>query len=234
MAGIANGASGSYADPDADSSAPASSIEDPVIEGVETVVVGAGQAGLAMSYHLSDRGREHVVLERGRIGEAWLSERWDSLAFQFPNWTLQLPSYAYEGPDPEGFSPRTDIARFLDDYASSIQAPVRCGARVISVRRDGRRRRFLVETEASTIEATNVVVATGSFHQTRNSGLLCGLTRRRFPTPLDAIPQPRRSRRVAVGPGRVAAPGRSARRPAPWLHRAELVALCGRRDHAGC
>jgi hypothetical protein len=80
-------------------------------ERIETVIIGGGQAGLAMSYHLSELGREHIILERGRIAERWRTERWDSLASQFPNWMLRLPGYAYAGDDPDGF-----------------MAPRRCGA----------------------------------------------------------------------------------------------------------
>ena len=75
-------------------------------EHVETVIVGGGQAGLAMSYHLSQLGREHIILERGRVAEWWRSERWDSLTFQFPNWNIALPGYAYDGDEPDGFMPR--------------------------------------------------------------------------------------------------------------------------------
>jgi putative flavoprotein involved in K+ transport len=75
-------------------------------ERVETVIIGGGQAGLAMSYHLSQLGCEHIVLERQRIAERWRSERWDSLTFQFPNWAMQLPGFTYRGADPDGFAPR--------------------------------------------------------------------------------------------------------------------------------
>src|SRR5262249_31746371 len=111
-------------------------------EYVDTVIVGAGQAGLAMSSQLGQQAREHVVLERGRIGEAWLSERWDSLVFQFANWTLQLPGYGYGRPDPDGFAARTEVARFLEDYAKRIRAPVRSGVRALSLPRDSERDRF--------------------------------------------------------------------------------------------
>jgi putative flavoprotein involved in K+ transport len=83
-----------------------------VIEGIDTVVVGGGQAGLAMSYHLQRLGREHVVLERGRVAQSWRSERWDSLMFQFPNWSIQLPGYNYETDDPDGYVPKNEIVHF--------------------------------------------------------------------------------------------------------------------------
>ena len=100
------------------------------MERVETVIIGAGQAGLSMSYHLGRLGLEHLVLERGRIAERWRSERWDSLTFQFPNWMLRLPGYAYEGDEPEGFMQRDRVVHFIEAYAKRISPPIRCGVRV--------------------------------------------------------------------------------------------------------
>jgi putative flavoprotein involved in K+ transport len=91
----------------------------------DTVVVGGGQAGLAMSAVLQQHGVEHVVLERQRVGERWRSERWDSLRFQFPNWSLELPGYRYAGPDPEGFASCREVLQVIEDYARSSGAPVR-------------------------------------------------------------------------------------------------------------
>ena len=73
-----------------------------MVERLDVVIIGAGQAGLAMSWQLRERGMEHVVLERGRVGQRWRTERWDSLAFQFPNWSLSLPGLAYDGPGRTG------------------------------------------------------------------------------------------------------------------------------------
>jgi putative flavoprotein involved in K+ transport len=133
-----------------------------VPEPVETVIVGGGQAGLSMSYHLGQLGREHVVLERGRIAERWRSERWDSLAFQFPNWMMRLPGYAYEGNEPEGFMHRNGVVRFIDEYARRIAPPIRCGIRVTKLA-SSKTGRLHVETDHSTLEAINVVVATGPY-----------------------------------------------------------------------
>src|SRR3954466_1566378 len=99
----------------------------------DTIIVGGGQAGLAMSHHLKKQGREHVNLERGRIGERWLSERWDALHFQFPNWMVQLPGMTMTGRDPDAFSHRDDIAKFIQDYARAMEAPVRTGIEVLSI-----------------------------------------------------------------------------------------------------
>ena len=131
-------------------------------ERVETVVVGGGQAGLAMSYHLSRVGREHMVLERGRIAERWRSERWDSLTFQSPSWIMRLPGYRYEGATPDAFMPRNGVVRFIEDYARLISPPIRCGIRVTSLER-AESGRLLVGTEVFTVQADNVVVATGPF-----------------------------------------------------------------------
>src|SRR6266851_2156316 len=100
----------------------------------ETVIVGGGHAGLAMSHQLSRRGRAHVVLERGRVAERWRSERWDSLHFQFPNWSLALPGQPYDGPQPDGFSTRDEVVAFIERYCAAAAAPVRTGVRVDAIR----------------------------------------------------------------------------------------------------
>ena len=131
-------------------------------EHVETVIIGGGQAGLAMSYHLGRLGREHVVLERGRIAERWRSERWDSLAFQFPSCMMRLPGYAYESDAPEGFMHRDGVVAFIEQYARRIAPPVRCGIRVTGLD-SSQTGRLLVQTDSFTLEAANVVLATGPY-----------------------------------------------------------------------
>ena len=135
------------------------------IEHVETVIIGSGHAGLTMSYYLSQLGREHVILERGRVGERWCSERWDSFHFQFPNWTIEAPGYKYQCDNPEDFAPGREIVRFIQDYATYIKAPTRCGVEVTSLERVADSGRYLVTTNSGTIEASNVVIATGPYQR---------------------------------------------------------------------
>lgn len=144
-------------------------------ECVETVVIGGGQAGLAMSHCLGQRGREHVVLERGRVAERWRTQRWDSLMFQFPNWSIELPGRAYDGSDPDGFSHRSEVLAFIEGYASSIKAPLRTGVEVTSLRPARQPGRYLVSTHAGVIEAQNVVVATGPYQRPRIPSVAAGV-----------------------------------------------------------
>ena len=122
---------------------------------VETVIIGAGQAGLALSRRLAAAGREHVVLERGRVGERWRTERWDSLHLLTPNWLNELP-LGPALPDPDGFLDRRGVICYLEAYAGG--APVREHTTVRRVERVGRG--FRVETDRGTWLAPNVVVAT--------------------------------------------------------------------------
>jgi putative flavoprotein involved in K+ transport len=131
------------------------------IERVETLIIGGGQAGLTMSHRLKQRGLEHLVLERQRIAERWRSERWDGLRFQFPNWSVRLPDFPYPHSDPDGFATSREIVDFISAYADFIAAPIRCGVSVNALRcRDGGCG-FIAETPDGSIEADNVVVATG-------------------------------------------------------------------------
>src|SRR5436309_411809 len=132
-------------------------------EHVETIVIGAGQAGLSTSYFLSERGRKHVVLERGRVGETWRSQRWDGFFLNTPKWAQQLPGFPYRGPDPDGFAPLAEVISYLADYATAIDAPVREGVEVTRIRR--RDETFLVETRDEALRADNVVVAAGAYQR---------------------------------------------------------------------
>jgi len=133
------------------------------MENVDVVVVGAGQAGLSISHELSHAGIEHVVLERGRVGETW-RRRWDSFCLVIPNWTVRLPGGPYRGGDPDGFMPKDAIVAHLVDYARSFGAPVRGGVNVSTLdpAEDGG---FLLGTSSGEIRARQVALASGGYQK---------------------------------------------------------------------
>ncbi|MER5430198.1 MSMEG_0569 family flavin-dependent oxidoreductase [Streptomyces sp. NPDC002588] len=126
-------------------------------------VVGGGQAGLSVSYCLRERGIEHVVVERNRVGHEWRERRWDSFCLVTPNWQCKLPGYPYPGDDPDGFMVRDEIIRYLEDYVAFFQPPLAEGVSV-----DGLRRSpsgvFELSTSEGDFTADQVVVATGPYH----------------------------------------------------------------------
>lgn len=134
------------------------------VEEVEVLVVGAGQAGVAMSEHLSALGIPHLVLERARIAERWRTGRWDSLVANGPAWHDRFPGLAFAG-DPDAFPPKEAVADYFVAYADKIAAPIRCGVAVKAVHRTEGRPGFRVETSAGEIRARYVVAATGPFQK---------------------------------------------------------------------
>jgi len=130
----------------------------------DTVVIGAGQAGLAMSYCLTERGVDHVVLERNRIAHAWRTQRWDSFCLVTPNWQCTLPGFPYAGDDPEGFMLRDEIVAYIDAYARSFDAPVREGVEAKRLAYAPDRREFTLTTADGVLTAQRVVVAAGGYH----------------------------------------------------------------------
>jgi len=126
----------------------------------DAVVVGAGHAGLSISRALSNRGIDHIVLERGRVAETWRG-RWDSFCLVTPNWLIALTDSGYDGDDPDGFMPRDDIVSFLERYAAT--APVREGVDVNATRRlDGG---FAIDTSDGELRTKTVIAATGAFQR---------------------------------------------------------------------
>lgn len=132
-------------------------------EKTDVVVIGAGQAGVAMSEHLGAAGVPHVVLERYRIAERWRSERWDSLVANGPAWHDRFPGMEFPHVAPDAFASKEDVANYFVAYAEKIEAPIRCGVNVTSVRKRLGREGFRVETSEGTIDAHFVVAATGPF-----------------------------------------------------------------------
>ena len=132
-------------------------------ETLDTVVLGAGQAGLATSYHLSRRGIEHVVLERGEVANSWRTERWDGFHLNTPKFSQQLPGLEYDGPEPDAFSSLAETLSYFDEYAKLIAAPIRTGVAVSALRQVGERFRLSIGDDA--IDAARVVVATGAYQK---------------------------------------------------------------------
>ena len=133
------------------------------MESVAVAIVGGGQAGLATSRELTKAGLEHVVLERGRVGETWRN-RWDSFCLVTPNWSVQLPDGHYAGLEPDGFMPRDEFVAYLERYAAESGAPIREHVAVNSLESlvgDG----FVLRTSAGDIHAKAVVLATGAYQR---------------------------------------------------------------------
>ena len=136
---------------------------------IDTVIVGGGQAGLAISYYLSQEGREHVVLERASaVANAWRNQRWDSFTLVTPNFQVRMPGAEYNGNDPYGFISLAQVVKSFDDYVERFLLPVYCGVEVFSVEKIGDM--YVVRTSAGNYEAENVVIATGLYQSPKIPG----------------------------------------------------------------
>ena len=127
------------------------------------VIIGGGQAGLAMSYHLKQSGIDHVILEKNQIAHSWKTKRWDAFCLVTPNWQCQLPGYPYQGSDPKGFMLRDEIVAYIENYARFIAAPVMEGVAVTRLKQ-GTDGGFALETSAGEMTAGSVVLAVSGYH----------------------------------------------------------------------
>jgi putative flavoprotein involved in K+ transport len=127
------------------------------------VIIGGGQAGLAMSYHLKQSGIDHVILEKHQIAHSWKTKRWDTFCLVTPNWQCRLPGYFYQGSDPKGFMLRDEIVAYIENYARHIAAPVKEGVAVTRLKRDAAGG-FALETSAGEMTADSVVLAVSGYH----------------------------------------------------------------------
>lgn len=134
-------------------------------EKIDTLVIGAGQAGVAMSEHLTTHNVPHLVLERDRIAERWRTGRWDSLVANGPAWHDRFPNMHFDGIDPDAFPGKDAVADYFVAYAEKIKAPVRCGVDVTLVEKITNGSGFQITTSAGTIMANRVIAATGPFQQ---------------------------------------------------------------------
>ena len=140
------------------------------MRGPEVIIIGAGQAGLCTSYCLSDHEIDHVVLERGVLGDSWSKRRWDSFTLVTPNWTIRLPGAEYRGPDPDGFMRRDDFVAYLGEWAGRFGCPTRTGVAATGLDQ-GTNGRLRVDTMDGPLEAPVVVVATGTMQTPRRPAL---------------------------------------------------------------
>lgn len=148
-------------------------------ESTEVVVIGGGQAGIAISEHLSERGVAHVVLERDRVAEAWRSRRWDSLVANGPAWHDRFPTQEFADTDPDGFATKGQVAEYFQTLVEAKGLPVRTGVSATSVTENAGSRGFRVTTDAGAIDADYVVAATGPFQTPRIPAIIpaeAGLT----------------------------------------------------------
>ncbi len=129
------------------------------------VIIGGGQAGLAMSWHLTQKNIHHIVLERYQLAWAWRHQRWENFCLVTPNWQCKLPGFPYDGAQPHGFMLRDDIVDYIARYAQSFGAPIREGVNVERITRQGEE--FLLRTSAGEFYAGQVVVAVGNYHRPR-------------------------------------------------------------------
>jgi putative flavoprotein involved in K+ transport len=132
-------------------------------ESVDVAIIGAGQAGLATSWHLKQAGIDHVVLEAGRVAETWRSRRWDSFCLVTPNWTVQLPGAKYAGSDPDGFMPLAELVDYFQSWADSFEGPVEENSPVTSLESDGGG--FALSLPSGQLNARRVVIASGAYQR---------------------------------------------------------------------
>ena len=135
------------------------------VERIDTLIVGAGQAGIALSEHLGKQGIPYLVLEKSRIAEAWRTSRWDALMTNGPVWHDRFPNLEFKGNAPDEFVGKERVVAYIEEYAEMVNATVRSGVEVLSARPFIERAGFHVETTQGVIEARRIVSATGAFQQ---------------------------------------------------------------------
>jgi putative flavoprotein involved in K+ transport len=192
-------------------------------ETADLVVIGAGQAGLSLSHELAHAGIDHLVLERGRVGQTWRG-RWESFCLVIPNWTVQLPGWPYRGGDPDAFMPRDAIVAHLVDYARGFRAPVREGVNVAAVE-PGDDGGFLLRTSSGDICARQVVLASGGYQKPHRP-----LAAAQLPASLHVIDAEAYTTPGALPPGPVLVVGSGQ----TGCQLAEELVESGRETHLAC
>jgi len=138
-----------------------------IMKHYSVAIVGGGQAGLSMSYCLKERGCDHIVFEKNKIGYSWRSKRWDSFCLVTPNWQCKLPGYQYSGDDPHGFMQKDEIVNYIEDYAASFVPPLKENVAVLRVRKSDTESGFELTTSIGDYTADQLVIAAGSYHLPR-------------------------------------------------------------------
>lgn len=128
------------------------------------IIIGGGQAGLSMSYHLKERGIDHLIFEKNQVGYAWREKRWDNFCLVTPNWQCQLPGYPYAADDPQGFMKKEEIVQYIENYAAQFNPPLKEGVTVEKLRKSETANTFDVATSIGDYTADQVVVAIGGYH----------------------------------------------------------------------
>jgi putative flavoprotein involved in K+ transport len=196
-----------------------------VTDATDVVVIGAGQAGLAASHELATKGVDHVVLERGRVGQTW-RDRWDSFCLVTPNWSLQLPGHHYDGDDPHGFMRRDEIVAYLERYAFAFDAPVKEGVEVTRLSRRSNTG-FTLETSAGELTAKIVVLSTGAYQRPHRPPSATTLPADLFQLDVSDYRNPSE---LPAGPVLIVGSGQSGCQIAEELHRSgrDVFLSCGR------
>jgi putative flavoprotein involved in K+ transport len=205
---------------------------------LDAAVIGAGWAGLGVSYALAKADLSHRVLERGRIGETWLTQRWDSFHLNTPKFRTVMPGDRYEGSDHEGFYTRDEFVALLEDYARRRRLPVATNTPVTALTHDGKAGVYRLITPAGELTARAVVIASGSLNRARRPEVaqalppgLLQIDTSGYRSP-DALPAGRFWWSEVLNPGpdcRRPCNGRTGRLPVHWTDRAKAAALPGPR-----
>ena len=170
-----------------------------MVEKIESVIIGGGQAGLSLSYYLTQAGREHIILEKSpQVADAWRNRRWDSFTLITPNWSFKLPGAEYDGSEPDGFMPKSEIVRRFEQYEHENHLPVSCSTEVTRVDPMVDHYRYRVFTNNRNYESKNVVIASGMFQKGKIPAYASQIPQHIMQIPSDAYRNPQ-----ALPPGAV-------------------------------